>query len=75
MPRSTFGALVNWMFEYSMISSRLPQGSRKSRNGPSTITAPAAFGQFDDARAVIDDEADMALLDPLAPGARAAGSG
>src|SRR5437899_3339579 len=32
MPRSTCGALVNWMFEYSTTSSRLPQGSRKSRN-------------------------------------------
>src|SRR6266478_5606481 len=42
MPRCTLGALVNWMFEYSTTSMRLPQGSRKSRNGPSTIFAPAA---------------------------------
>src|SRR2546423_11596675 len=42
MPRMTLGALVNWMLEYSMTSMRFPQGSRKSRNGPSTITAPAA---------------------------------
>ena len=43
MPRITLGALVNWMLEYSMISSRLPHGSRKSRKGPSTKRAPAAF--------------------------------
>src|SRR5580704_10424100 len=42
MPRMTLGALVNWMLEYSMTSMRLPQGSRKSRNGLSTILAPAA---------------------------------
>src|SRR5580704_115982 len=42
MPRNTCGALVNWMLEYSMTSMRLPHGSRKSRNGPSTILAPAA---------------------------------
>src|SRR5205085_997117 len=46
MPRKTLGALVNWMFEYSMTSIRLPQGSRKSRNGPSTILAPAASARF-----------------------------
>ena len=40
MPRCTLGALVNWMLEYSVISSRLPQGSRKSRKGPSTKRAP-----------------------------------
>src|SRR5579863_128517 len=43
MPRSPFGALVNWLLEYSVLSSRLPQGSRKSRNGPSTSFAPAAL--------------------------------
>src|SRR6185312_583811 len=32
MPLSTLGALVNGMVDYSMISSRLPQGARKSRN-------------------------------------------
>src|SRR5258708_19911074 len=42
MPRCTLGALVNWMLEYSTTSMRLPQGSRKSRKGPSTILAPAA---------------------------------
>src|SRR5258708_5933579 len=42
IPRRICGALVNWIFEYSMTSMRLPHGSRKSRNGPSTILAPAA---------------------------------
>ena len=34
MPRSTLGALVNWILSYPTISMRLPHGSRKSRNGP-----------------------------------------
>src|SRR5262245_11821506 len=42
MPRSTFGALVNWMLSYPTISIRLPQGSRKSRKRPGSGLIPAA---------------------------------
>src|ERR1700730_17082700 len=65
MPRNTCGALVNWMLEYSMTSMRLPHGSRKSRNGPSTILAPAAS-----ARAFTLDRSSNKKADGAAPAAR-----
>ena len=65
MPRITFGALVNWMFEYSMISSRLPHGSRKSRKRTFDKARAGGFRQFDDAAAVVDDKAQMPLLDAV----------
>src|SRR6516165_1544888 len=40
--RITCGALVNWILEYSTTSTRLPQGSRKSRKGPGSSLPPAA---------------------------------
>ena len=40
--RNTCGALVNWILAYSTTSTRLPQRSRKSRNGPGTSLPPAA---------------------------------
>src|SRR4029077_5954362 len=42
IPRSTCGALVNWILSSPAISMRLPHGSRKSRNGPGSGWTPAA---------------------------------
>jgi len=38
--RRTPSVLLNWRSRYSMTSIRLPQGSRKSRNGPSRLPRP-----------------------------------
>jgi integral membrane sensor domain MASE1 len=42
LPSNTFGALVNCILSYPTISMRLPQGSRKSRNGPGRVSMPAS---------------------------------
>ena len=46
MPRSTFGALVNWILSEPTISMRLPHGSRKSRNGPGKRLNPRVGHRF-----------------------------
>src|SRR5438309_3209038 len=54
---STCGALVNWILAYSTTSTRLPQGSRKSRNRPGSA---GGFDPFAHARTIVDHQPKMA---------------
>src|SRR5579885_3324299 len=60
MPRSTCGALVNWTLPYSITSTRLPQGSRKSRKGPHQTRA-CRLCERPDLRSVVHHHAEVPL--------------
>lgn len=62
MPRSTFGAFVNWILSYPTISMRLPHGSRKSRNGPGSGSIAGVSQRFADSVLIIDHKAKMAVI-------------